>query len=111
MLSEGELLTLSAAMPLLEQYCNTPIESSIKHLFTKLMDMMPAEVSIDPSFGVWNTNEKPAKIELPFDVKINTLIFERTWHEIQELSRGSTDNSRRKAYNLFSSMLYLKWCW
>jgi proteasome accessory factor B len=196
MLSEGELLTLSAAMPLLEQYRNTPIESSIKQLFTRLLTMMPSEVSVDPSFvgkdisfisdplpqieenvfttvfhalrqhctvtfsyrslssleyrshtadpyhivcqkgswymlafsrehgevrmfalsrmkdvcctghcftvpagfnpdtyfdpsfGVWNTNEKPVKIELLFDARINTLILERTWHESQELHQN-----------------------
>ncbi len=196
MLSEGELLTLSAAMPLLEQYRNTPIEASIKQLFTRLLAMMPAEVSVDPSFvgknisfisdplpqiaesvfttvfhalrqhctitfsyrslsrleyrthtadpyhvicqkgswyvlafcrehsevrmfalsrmkdvfctnsyftipedfcpetyfdpsfGVWNTNNKPEKIELLFDASINTLILERTWHESQELHQN-----------------------
>jgi predicted DNA-binding transcriptional regulator YafY len=196
MLSEGELLTLSAAMPLLEQYRNTPIESSIKNLFTKLIDMMPADVTVDPSFlgknisfisdplpqidetvfttvfhalrqhrtilfsyrslsrleyrihtadpyhvvcqkgswyllafchehgevrmfalsrmkdivctekyftipgdfipesyfdpsfGVWNSNERPVKIELLFDAKINTLILERTWHETQEVHQN-----------------------
>lgn len=207
MLSEGELLTLSAAMPLLEQYRNTPIESSIKQLFTRLLAMMPAEVSVDPSFvgkdisfisdplpqieesvfttvfhalrqhstvvfsyrslsrleyrthtadpyhiicqkgswyvlafchdhnemrmfalsrmkdisctnsrftmpdgfcpetyfdpsfGVWNTNNKPVKIELLFDASINTLILERTWHESQEM-RQNGDGS---VYLSFSS--------
>ena len=196
MLSEGELLTLSAALPLLEQYRNTPIESSIKQLFTRLLAMLPSEVSVDssfvgkdisfisdplpqidesvfttvfhalrlhctitfsyrslssleyrdhtadpyhivcqkgswyvlafsrehgevrmyalsrmkdaactdsrftipegfnpetyfdPSFGVWNTNEKPVRIELLFDARINTLILERTWHESQELHQN-----------------------
>lgn len=50
MLSEGELFSISIIQPLLEQYRNTPIESSIKNIFTKLVELLPAEVSIDSSF-------------------------------------------------------------
>jgi Predicted transcriptional regulator len=196
LLSEGELLTLSTALPLLEQYRNTPIEVEIKQLFTKLLSLMPSDISIDPSFvgkdisfisdplpviddcvftavfhalrqhctvtfayrslsslsyrshtadlyhvicqkgswyvlayshehsavrifalsrikdiaitsstytvpggfcpqkyfdpsfGVWNTNEKAVKIELVFDACINTLILERTWHENQDIHQN-----------------------
>ncbi len=50
MLSEGELFSISVIQPLLDQYRNTPIESSIKKIFVKLVDLLPTEVSVDSSF-------------------------------------------------------------
>lgn len=46
------------------------------------------EKYIDPSFGVWTTNEEPQKIELLFDKNINTYILERTWHATQEIKQN-----------------------
>lgn len=42
------------------------------------------KIHIDPSFGVWNAEQKAMKIELQFDSTINTYILERNWHENQE---------------------------
>ena len=39
MLKEGELLTLSTIIPLLEQYKNTPMEKSYRELMEKLIKM------------------------------------------------------------------------
>lgn len=50
MLKEGELLTLSMILPLLDQYKNTPLEASFKNLMRKLMDMLPDSVLVDSSF-------------------------------------------------------------
>ncbi len=47
MLKEGELLTLSTILPLLEQYKNTPLEESYRNLMTKLIEMMPENITID----------------------------------------------------------------
>ncbi|MCQ2572933.1 MAG: WYL domain-containing protein [Treponema sp.] len=47
MLSESEIFSIFAITPLLEQYRNTPLESSIKSIFTKLVDFMPNTVSVD----------------------------------------------------------------
>ena len=51
MLSEGELFTVSAIIPLLEQYKNTPLEASFKSIFQKITDMLPEEVSVNSSFA------------------------------------------------------------
>lgn len=49
MLSEGELFTVSAILPLLEQYKNTPLESSFRNILTKISEMLPDQVSVDTS--------------------------------------------------------------
>lgn len=50
MLTEGELFTISTIMPLLEQYRNTPIESSFRNIIRKLSGMLPSQIQIDSSF-------------------------------------------------------------
>lgn len=47
MLKEGELLTLSTILPLLDQYKNTPLESSFRNLMEKLVKMLPDSVTVD----------------------------------------------------------------
>lgn len=192
MLNEGELFTVSAIIPLLEQYKNTPLEAAFKNILGKIMELLPSQVQIDtsfdkreitfigdplpkidekvfntifialkskksvvfgyksiersdylsrkfdpykilcqkgnwyalgfchkhqalrvyalsrmtqielddteftviedfdeskyidPSFGIWNNEEKQIKIELLFDKDIQTFILERTWHTNQE---------------------------
>ena len=47
MLKEGELLTLSTILPLLEQYKNTPLEESYRNLMNKLIEMLPQNITVD----------------------------------------------------------------
>ena len=47
MLKEGELLTLSTILPLLEQYKNTPLEESYRNLMNKLIQMLPDSITVD----------------------------------------------------------------
>lgn len=49
MLSEGELFSVSAILPLLEQYKNTPLESSFRNILAKISSMLPEQVSVDTS--------------------------------------------------------------
>ena len=49
-LTEGELFTISALIPLMEQYKNTPLESSFKNIMKKLVDFLPDTVSVNSSF-------------------------------------------------------------
>ncbi len=49
MLSEGELFSVSAILPLLEQYKNTPLESSFRNILSKISQMLPDQVSVDTS--------------------------------------------------------------
>ncbi|MCR5699733.1 MAG: WYL domain-containing protein [Treponemataceae bacterium] len=196
MLSESELFSLSVIQPLLTQYKNTPLETSMKNVFSKITEMLPNDVSVntsflgndisfigdplpqideeiftkvfssmrtkhtinflyrsikrtdysehtcdayhvlcqkgnwymlafdhkyqevrtfslarikdisiektsfkiqagfkpenyfDPSFGVWNTDDKPVKVELLFNREIGTYIAERTWHETQQIKEN-----------------------
>lgn len=47
MLKEGELLTLSTILPLMEQYKNTPMENSFRNLMNKLIQMLPDSITVD----------------------------------------------------------------
>ena len=44
-LTEGELFTVSTIFPLMEQYKNTPLESSFKNIMEKLVSFLPDTVS------------------------------------------------------------------
>ena len=46
-LREGELLTLSTILPLLEQYKNTPLEKSYRALINKLIELLPDPITVD----------------------------------------------------------------
>lgn len=54
MLSEGELFTVSTLLPLMEQYKNTPLESTFRSIMTKMIEMMPNKVEVDSSFSARN---------------------------------------------------------
>ena len=49
-LKEGELLTFSTILPLLEQYKNTPLEESFRSIMKKLSEMLPDSISVDSAF-------------------------------------------------------------
>ena len=51
MLSEGELFTVATIMPLMEQYKNTPLESTFKSIMTKMIEMLPNKVEVDTPFS------------------------------------------------------------
>lgn len=51
MLSEGELFTVATIMPLMEQYKNTPLESTFKSIMTKMIEMLPNKVEVDTTFS------------------------------------------------------------
>lgn len=53
---------------------------------------------IDPYFGIWNSSEKPVKIELLFSPQISTYILERKWHDTQELT-ANPDGSVYLSYS------------
>ena len=66
MLKEGELLTLSTILPLLEQYKNTPMEQSYRELMQKLIKMLPDSITVDSALinnEVHFISEPIAKIE------------------------------------------------
>lgn len=74
MLSEGELFTVSAIMPLLEQYKNTPLENSFKKIMSKITEMLPNQISVDSFF--MNKDIKFISDPLPkIDENIFTQIF------------------------------------
>lgn len=74
MLSEGELFTVSTLLPLMEQYKNTPLESTFKSIMIKMIEMMPNNVEVDSSFSAHNVQF--IKDPLPaIDEKIFNSVF------------------------------------
>ena len=69
-LTEGELFTVSTLFPLMEQYKNTPLESSFKNIMEKLVSFLPDTVSVNSSF----LNQDISFISDPLP-KINENIF------------------------------------
>lgn len=77
MLSEGELLTVSTLMPLMEQYKNTPLEATFRSIMNKMVEMMPNKVEVDSSFNA--NNVQFIKDPLPeISEQIFNAIFEAT---------------------------------
>lgn len=58
-LTEGELFSVALFDQLLEQYRNTPLEVNLKNIFRKIVDSLPAEVTVDSSFLDSNTTFIP----------------------------------------------------
>lgn len=52
MLTEGELFTITAIIPLLEQYKNTPLESSFRNILNKIMELLPDQVQVDSLLNI-----------------------------------------------------------
>lgn len=46
------------------------------------------KIHLDPSFGIWNNESKPQKIELLFDKSINSYVLERTWLKNQKCKQN-----------------------
>lgn len=78
LLTEGELFTVSAITPLLEQYKNTPLEESFKNILGKITSILPDEVSVDSSF----VNNQIHFISDPLPV-IDTKVFSEIFKAIQ----------------------------
>lgn len=76
-LSEGELLSVSTLMPLMEQYKNTPLEATFRSIMGKMLQMLPNKVEIDTTFSASNVHF--IKDPLP-EISENTFnnIFEAT---------------------------------
>lgn len=49
-LTEGELFTMSTLLPLMEQYKNTPLETSFRNIMAKISGLLPEKVSVNSSF-------------------------------------------------------------
>ena len=58
-LTEGELFSVALFDQLLEQYRNTPLEVNLKNTFRKIVDSLPAEVTVDSLFLDSNTTFIP----------------------------------------------------
>lgn len=78
LLTEGDLFTVSTIMPLMEQYKNTPLESSFKNIMDKISDMLPNQVDVNTSF----LNEDVSFISDPLP-KIESDVFETIFESIK----------------------------
>lgn len=98
MLSEAELLTVATMLPLMDQYKNTPLESSFKSIYTKLSDMLPSEVNVDSSFinDVQFITDPLPKIDLDIFNGIFTSIRQKKSIEFGYRSLKKTEWTRRQ---------------
>ena len=78
LLTEGDLFTVSTILPLMEQYKNTPLESSFKNIMAKITDLLPAQVTVDTGF--LNTDISFIGDPLP---KIESETFEKIFEAIK----------------------------
>lgn len=49
-LTEGELFSLALFDQLLEQYKNTPLENNLKNIFSKIINNLPENITVDSTF-------------------------------------------------------------
>ncbi len=49
LLTEGELFSIALFDRLLEQYRNTPLEGHLRNIFSKILDSMPQQITVDSS--------------------------------------------------------------
>ncbi|MBQ0001954.1 MAG: WYL domain-containing transcriptional regulator [Treponema sp.] len=98
MLSEGELLTVATMLPLMDQYKNTPLESSFKSIYSKLTDMLPKEVNVDSSFinDVQFISDPLPKINVNIFNSIFTAIRQKKSIEFSYRSISATEYTKRQ---------------
>ena len=93
MLSEGELFSVSVIQPLLSQYRNTTLESSIKNIFSKISEMLPNEDSVNTGFlGNDITFISDPLPEIEEEIFTNVFSSMRTHRTITFQYRSATKN-------------------
>ncbi|MBQ7906269.1 MAG: YafY family transcriptional regulator [Spirochaetaceae bacterium] len=78
LLTEGELFAVHTILPLMEQYKNTPLESTFKSIISKMLEMLPNKVEVDSSMN--RNNIHFIKDPLP---NIDELIFNNIFDAIK----------------------------
>lgn len=92
MLKEGELLTISAIIPLLEQYKNTPLESNFKSIMGKITNMLPDNVSVDSSLINNEVHFISGPITYLEEGVFEALLLATKTHKVMELEYKSAQN-------------------
>ncbi len=103
LLTEGDLFTVSTIMPLLEQYKNTPLESSFKNIMSKIAELLPSQVSVNTSFlnkDVVFISDPLPKIEAEVFNQIFAAIKIRKVMEFEYRSVSSSEY-KHKTFNPF----------
>ena len=99
-ITEGELFSIALFDQFLEQYTNTPLEEALRKIFTKIIQCLPDNVSVDTSFlnsQVSFISDKIGNIELGvFTTIFNSLQKKRTMY-FEYRSAGSSTSAPRKA--------------
>ena len=92
MLNEGELLTLSTILPLLEQYKNTPLEKTYRDLMMKLIKMLPDNITVDSALinnEVHFSSDPVTKLE---DGVFENVLKATKMHKILEMEYKTAQN-------------------
>ena len=100
MLSEAELFSVSVIQPLLSQYSNTPLESSIKNIFSKISGMLPQDVSVNTAFlenDITFISDPLPKIEEETFTKVFASMRNHNTITFSYRSLGKTEYSEYKA--------------
>ena len=99
-LTEGELFSIALFDQFLVQYRNTPLEEALRKIFSKIINCLPDNVSIDTSFlssQVSFISDKIGNINLGiFETIFNSLQKKRTLH-FEYRSTGNNVFISRKA--------------
>jgi predicted DNA-binding transcriptional regulator YafY len=74
-LSEGELFSIALFDQLLEQYRNTPLEGNLRKIFSKIVQCLPDNVSVDANFLTTQMSFIPDHAG-KIDLKVFKLIFQ-----------------------------------
>lgn len=73
-LTEGELFSIALFDQLLEQYKNTPLEKSLRTIFSKIIQCLPDKVSVDTGFLTSQVTFIPDRAG-NIDIKVFEIVF------------------------------------
>ena len=97
-LTEGELFSIALFDQLLEQYRNTPLEEALKNIFTKIVQSLPDNVSVETGFlnsQVSFISEKIGNIDLKVFQTIFTAMQKKRTLTFEYRSLASSEHTSR----------------
>ena len=99
-LTEGELFSVALFDRLLEQYRNTPLETTIRHIFKKIVSSFPENISINPNVltsQISFISDHQGKIDADVFEKIFTALKTKRTINFDYRPLQKTTNAKRTA--------------